>query len=143
MAALPVSFRSFCIDGEFIVMRGGEHIRDQIISILILLQSTECHLCAGNILLWVLEVLKLFLLSAPYLFEEILELGDGTYQSVVVPFDSLGLVGIRVRVALDGTSVAAEKTVKVRTDLVSLALAQGVALSTSSLEEVGTLLCVT
>ena len=70
-------------------------------------------------------------------------MGDGTYQSVVVPFDSLGLVGIRVRVALDGTSVAAEKTVKVRTDLVSLALAQGVALSTSGLEEVGTLLCVT
>ena len=49
-----------------------KNIRDQVVPVLILLQSTECHLRAGNILLWVLEVLE---------------------QSVVVPVDTLIDVG--------------------------------------------------
>jgi hypothetical protein len=39
--------------------------------------------------------------------------------------------------------VASEQPVQVRTDLVSFTFAESVALSTSCLEEVGTLLCVT
>jgi len=39
--------------------------------------------------------------------------------------------------------VTTEQPVEIRTDLVSLTLTEGVALSTSCLEEVGTLLCVT
>jgi hypothetical protein len=38
--------------------------------------------------------------------------------------------------------VSSEQPVQVGTDLVSLALAQGVALCATGLEEVGTLLCV-
>lgn len=64
------------------------------------------------------------------------------YQSVLVPLNGLLLVGIGVCETLNGTSVAAEKTVQVGTDLVSLTLTESVALSTSCLEEAGTLLCV-
>jgi len=39
--------------------------------------------------------------------------------------------------------VTAEKTVEVGADLVALTLSESVALSTTGLEEVGTLLCVT
>jgi hypothetical protein len=37
----------------------NENIRDQVVPVLLLLQSTESHLCARDILLWVLEVLEL------------------------------------------------------------------------------------
>ena len=66
-----------------------------------------------------------------------------TYESIVVPSDSLLLVGIGVRVTLNGSGLATEKTVQVWADLVSLTLLKGVALSASSLEEVGTLLDIT
>ena len=65
------------------------------------------------------------------------------YKSVVVPGDSLLLVGIGVRVTLNGSGLATEKTVQVWADLVSLTLLKGVALSASGLEEVGTLLDIT
>jgi hypothetical protein len=48
---------------------------DQVVPVLILLQSTECHLCAGNVLLGVLEVFK---------------------KSIIVPLNPLCLVGIGV-----------------------------------------------
>ena len=71
-------------------------------------------------------------------------IGSGvTYKSIVVPGDSLLLVGIGVGVTLNGTGLATEKTVQVWADLVSLTLLQGVALSASGLEEVGTLLDIT
>lgn len=66
-----------------------------------------------------------------------------TYESIVVPGDSLLLVGIGVRVTLNGSGLATEKTVQVWADLVSLSLLKGVALSASGLEEVGTLLDIT
>lgn len=66
-----------------------------------------------------------------------------TYESIVVPGDSLLLVRIGVRVTLNGSGLATEKTVQVWADLVSLTLLKGVALSASSLEEVGTLLDIT
>lgn len=38
---------------------GWQNIRDQIVAILLLLESTEGHLGAWDVLLWVLEVLEL------------------------------------------------------------------------------------
>jgi hypothetical protein len=35
------------------------NIRNQVVPVLVLLQSTERHLCAGNVLLWILEVFEL------------------------------------------------------------------------------------
>jgi len=66
-----------------------------------------------------------------------------THEGVLVPLNALLLIGVRVGEALDLTSVAAEKTVKVGADLVALALLQVVALCAAGLEEVGTLLLVT
>lgn len=63
-----------------------------------------------------------------------------TYQSVLLPLNTLLLVGIGVRVAVDGAGVTAEQAVQSRADLVAAASLDGVALSTAGLEEVGTLL---
>jgi hypothetical protein len=41
------------------------NIRDQIVPVLILLETTERHLRARNVLLWVLEVLELFSFCQP------------------------------------------------------------------------------
>jgi hypothetical protein len=38
---------------------GRYNVRDQVVPIFVLLEPTECHLCAGNVLLRVLEILKL------------------------------------------------------------------------------------
>ena len=38
----------------------SKNIRDQIVPVLVLLETTKCHLCAGNVLLRVLEVFELF-----------------------------------------------------------------------------------
>lgn len=51
------------------------NLRDQVVAVLLLLESTEGHLGARDVLLWVLEVLE---------------------QSVGVPGNSLLLVGIGV-----------------------------------------------
>lgn len=56
-----------------------------------------------------------------------------TYQSVLVPGNSLVLVGIGVAETLDLTSLAAEKTVQVGADLVALTLLQVVALCAAGL----------
>lgn len=65
------------------------------------------------------------------------------YESLVVPLDALLLVGVGVGVALDGTGLAAPKAVQSRADLVAAVGLDGVALSATGLEEVGTLLSVT
>jgi hypothetical protein len=98
-------------------------IRDVLtVAVLSLLEATEGHLGARNVLLGVLEVLK---------------------ESVLVPVDTLLLVGVGVGEALDLTGLAAEDTVKLRADLVALAGLQGVALRAAGLEKVGALLGVT
>ena len=66
-----------------------------------------------------------------------------TYQSSLVPGDTLLLVGIGVGEAVDGTSLAAEETVQSRADLVALTVLEGVALSATGLEEGSTLARVT
>lgn len=96
-----------------------KNLRNKVVAVLGLLQATEGHLGTGDVLLGVLEVLE---------------------ESVVVPLNALLLVGIGVGVALDGTSLAAPEAVQGRADLVAAVLLNGVALSTSGLEEVGTLL---
>jgi hypothetical protein len=71
-------------------------------------------------------------------------LGAGwAYQSVVVPGDTLLLVGVGVGVAIDGAGLTAKQAVQRRADLVATVLLNGVALRAARLEEVGTLLDVT
>ena len=94
---------------------------DEVVAILGLLETTESHLGAGDVLLGVLEVLE---------------------EGVLVPGDALLLVGVGVGVALDLTGLATEKAVEHGADLVALALLQGVALRAAGLEEVGTLLSI-
>ena len=65
------------------------------------------------------------------------------YQSAFIPGDALSLVGVGVGVAVNGASLAAEEAVERGTDLVATTRLDGVALSATSLEEVGTLLGVT
>lgn len=55
------------------------------------------------------------------------------YESVVVPLNTLLLVGVGVGETVDGASLATEQTVKVWTNLVSLALLQVVALRAAGL----------
>lgn len=98
------------------------YLRNQVLPILLLLETTESHLGAGDVLLGVLKVSE---------------------EGVVVPGDALLLVGIGVGVAVDRASLAAEKTVQSGTNLVAAVLLDGVALSTTGFEEVGTLLSVT
>lgn len=96
-------------------------VGNEILAVLLLLQATESHLGSGDVLLGVLEVSE---------------------EGVIVPGDALLLVGVGVGVAIDGSGLAAEKTVQGRTDLVGTALLDSVALGATGLEEVGTLLSV-
>lgn len=59
-----------------------------------------------------------------------------SYESLLVPLNTLLLVCVGVSEARDLAGVASEKTVKVRTDLVALALLQVVALLAAGLEHV-------
>lgn len=65
-----------------------------------------------------------------------------SYESVLLPCDALGLVGVCVCETIDGASLASEETVEVGADLVWLTLFQVVALLAPGLEEVGTFLRV-
>lgn len=60
-------------------------------------------------------------------------------EGVFGPYDSLLFVCICVREAIDLTGLTTEETVEVWSDLVSAALVESVALSTSRLEQSGTL----
>lgn len=99
----------------------GENLRNQVIPVLLLLQATESHLGAGDVLLGVLEVRE---------------------EGLFVPLDALLLVGIGVGVAVNGTRLAAKQAVQGRADLVAAAILNGVALGATGLEEVGTLLSI-
>jgi hypothetical protein len=88
---------------------------DQVVAVLWLLEATEGHLGAGDVLLGVLEV------------------GE---QGLVVPCDTLLLVRVRVGETLDLAGLAAEETVQVGADLVALTFLQGVALCASCLLDV-------
>ncbi len=102
--------------------RGREgDIRNEVVSVLVLLQAAKGHLGAGDVLLGVLEVLE---------------------QRLLLPGDALALVGVGVGVAADGARLAAEQAVQRRADLVAAVLLDGVALRAAGLEQTGAFLCV-
>jgi hypothetical protein len=92
-------------------------IGDEVVAVLGLLQATEGHLGAGNVLLGVLEVLELDERSADTLLCNLDSMQRGswirTYQSVVAPGDALALVGVGVSVSGDLTGLSAPESVKV------------------------------
>lgn len=98
------------------------NIRDEVVPVLVLLETAKRHLCTGNVLLGVLEVVE---------------------HGVLVPGDALLLVGVGVGEAVDRAGLAAENAVERGADLVAAVLLEGVALRAAGLEEVGTLLGVT
>ena len=107
---------------------------DEVVAVLGLLEATEGPLGARNVLLGVLEVLELG--EGQYHKHNSVAICLGSvvsYKSVLVPLDTLLLVGVGVCVAIDSTGVAAEKTVKVGADLVALTLLQVVALCAAGL----------
>lgn len=99
-----------------------KNIRNEVVPVLVLLETAKGHLGAGDELLGVLEVVE---------------------EGVLVPLDTLLLVGVGVGEALDGAGLAAKKTVESGADLVAAAGLEGVALRAAGLEEVGTLLGIT
>lgn len=99
--------------------KSEKNLRNEVVAVLLLLETTEGHLGTGDVLLGVLEVSE---------------------EGGLVPGDALLLVGVSVGVAVDGAGLAAEEAVQSRADLVGTALLDGVALSATGLEEVGTLL---
>lgn len=115
---------------------------DEVVAVLRLLETTKRHLGAGDELLGVLEVVKLCIVSFIHFKHVPFSQSVCSYQSVLIPGDALLLVGVRVRVAGDLARLAAKESVKLGTNLVALALLQGVALCASRLEEVGTLLSI-
>lgn len=117
---------------------------DEVVAVLGLLETTKGHLGAGNVLLGVLEVVEL----QPWLAVSFLRAAGGpswrrsartgpteTYHGVLVPRDTLLLVGVGVGVAVDLTRLAAKDTVEGRADLVALTSLEGVALSAAGLPE--------
>jgi hypothetical protein len=68
---------------------------DQVVTVLGLLETTKGHLGARNVLLGVLEVLELCCVSIDYPVAFLSSCGV-TYKSVVVPLDTLLLVGVGV-----------------------------------------------
>lgn len=109
--------KQFCFLSASILKVGNK-----VVSVLRLLKTTEGHLGTGNVLLGVLKVLE---------------------HGLLVPQDTLLLVGLSVSVTSSLTRESAENTVEVRTDLVGTTSLGSVALKTSSLEKVSTLLSVT
>lgn len=98
-----------------------KNLRNQVISVCRLLETTEGHLGAGEVLLGVLKVVE---------------------EGLVLPGDAGLLVGVGVGVAINGTALAAEEAVQGGADLVAAVLVNGVALGTSGGEELGSLLNV-
>lgn len=96
-----------------------KNLRNQVLPVCRLLETTEGHLGAGEVLLGVLKVVE---------------------EGLVLPGDAGLLVGVGVGVAVNGTALAAEEAVQGGADLVAAVLLNGVALSTSGGEELGSLL---
>ena len=98
-------------------------VSNQVLPVLVLLQSSKGHLGARDVLLGVLEVGELeddvsrsrFLSSfmfVPFGLRHVEDEGEiSTYQSLLVPRDTLLLVGVGVGETLNLTGLAAEETV--------------------------------
>lgn len=78
--------------------------RQYTVPLLWLFQSGKGHLGAGNVLFWILQVLK---------------------ERLLAPHNALVLVGRRVRVALHGARLAAKQPEQVGPQLVGASLENG------------------
>jgi hypothetical protein len=118
-------------------------VGDQVVPVLGLLQTGEGHLGTRNVLLGVLEVLeKEKQISATWSLPLVLLcLLRSTHfeQSVLLPYNTLVNVGGSVREAIDLSRLSAKETVQSGSNLVGTSSFNGVALSTSGLEETGSL----
>src|SRR6185295_19332886 len=92
-----------------------KNIRDEVVPVLVLLETAKGHLGAGDVLLGVLEVVK---------------------QRRLVPGDALLLVRVRVGEAVDRARLAPKQAVQRRPDLVAAARLERVALCAPRLEQV-------
>ncbi len=104
--------------------------RDQIISILLLLQTTESHLCSRNVFFGIFKILELFLSASA----GTKQCAAQVYQSIFFPFDSFLFVCVCVGKAFDLASLPSKKTMQTGTDLI-LSFLSGVALFATSLSK--------
>jgi hypothetical protein len=86
MSRLVLSFLNFSSTYSVLVQPG-----DEVVAVLCFLETSKGHLCPWNILLGVLKVVE---------------------ERLLLPVNTLGLVGRRVRVALDLTALATEKALQ-------------------------------
>jgi len=100
-------------------LAGLLQVRDDVVTILWLLESGKDHFVSLHELLWILEVVE---------------------DVVVVPQNAGLLVGARVRVSLHLSGLASVEAVEVGTLLVGTTLLDGVALRALGLEDLGSLL---
>ena len=114
------------------VGNGSIYARNQVVSVLGLLQTPKGHLGARDIFLGVFQVFKLKNPSDKHVIY-ISYAHSSAHQSILLPYDAFGLIRVRVREALHLTGLATEQTMKIWADLVTLALAQSVALRASRL----------
>lgn len=96
--------------------------RDEIIAVLFLLETGERHFRTRDVLFRVLKVFK---------------------EGFLIPNDAFVDISSGVREPFGGTALAAKKAMQVRSDLVGFACTDGVALSTTGLEETSALGSVT
>lgn len=97
-------------------------VSDEITTLIGLLEASEDHLGAGDVLLWIFQILE---------------------EGVLAPGNSLSLVGIGVRESSGLTSFTAEDSVQIRADLVLAASFDSVALRASLNEDLLSLLNIT
>lgn len=89
------SYRGVYLKGVAILLGLLTEVGDQVVAVLLLLETGEGHLGTRDVLLGILEVLE---------------------KSLLIPGYTLVDVGLGVREALDGTGLTAEETVKVGAD---------------------------
>ncbi len=107
------------------------NIRDQIISIFLLLQSTKSHLCSRDVLLGVFKVCKLSPSQPPTVSRKCVV---RPHQGVFLPSDAFPLVCVCVGEAFNLASLSPKKAMQTGTNLV-LSFLSGVALFASCLSE--------
>lgn len=111
----PIKKSAACVAGR-LGARGLDQIRNQVATLLWLLQAGKDHLGALDVLLRSQEVLE---------------------QRLVCPRDARVLVGRRVRIAFGLTRLTVDHAVEVGALLVGAALVRGVALRAFGLEDLG------
>jgi hypothetical protein len=94
------------------------HVSNNVTTFLGLLETVKHHLGTRNVLLGVLQVIE---------------------QCLVFPNDTLLLVGVRVGKSFSLTRLTSKDSSKIRSNLVCTSLFNSVALSTTGLEEFGSI----